>query len=157
MPPPRLSAHGAALTELVLELFRVHGLVLAAGDQLAAPSGLSSARWQILGVVDHGAATVAQVARTMGLTRQSVRQTAEALARDGFIVHVDNPADLRAQLIALTPAGRRALRQVEARHAVWADRLAADLDQATVQVTLAGLRDLARRLQPPPATRKQKE
>jgi DNA-binding MarR family transcriptional regulator len=141
----------------VLELFRVHGQVLVAGDQLAAPSGLSSARWQILGVVDHGAATVAHVARTMGLTRQSVRQTADALARDGLIKHVDNPADRRARLIALTPAGRRALRQVEARHAVWAERLAADLDPAAVQATLAGLRDLAARLQPASATRKRRE
>ena len=153
---PRLTAQGAALTGLVLELFRVHGLVLAAGDTLAAPAGLTSARWQILGVVDHGATTVAQVARTMGLTRQSVRQTADALARDGLLKHVDNPADRRARLIALTPAGRRALRQVEARHAGWADRLAADLDPAAVQATLAGLRDLATRLELPSVTRKRK-
>src|SRR5918995_101020 len=65
---PRRSAEGDAFTELVLEVFRLNGLLLAAGDQLAEPSGLTSARWQVLGVVDHEPAPVANVARIMGLT-----------------------------------------------------------------------------------------
>lgn len=43
-----------------------------AGDRLAAPAGLSSARSQVLGVVDHGLAPAASVARIMGLTHQSM-------------------------------------------------------------------------------------
>ena len=148
MPRTRLSTRGAALTELVLAVFRSNGLLLAAGDRLAAPAGLTSARWQVLGVVDHGPTTVAEVARVMGLTRQSVRQTAEALAREGFVVQRDDPDDLRARRIALTPAGRRALRQVEARHAAWADRLAAQLEPAAVAAALAALQALAPLLAP---------
>lgn len=161
VPRAALTVGGSAVTELVLAVFRVNGLLLAAGDRLAAPSGLSSARWQVLGVVDHGPATVAEVARIMGLTRQSVRETADALAREGFVVHVDNPDDRRARRIALLPAGRRALRQVEARHAAWANALAASLDPAALQATLAGLREAASLLETPttprPRARRTKE
>ena len=71
-----LSRGGQTFSELLVEVFRVNGLLLAAGDDLARPAGLTSARWQVLGVVDHGPVTVAQVARIMGLTRQSVRWSA---------------------------------------------------------------------------------
>ena len=41
-------ADGAG-TELVLDVFRLNGLLLAAGDHLTAGEGLTAARWQVLG------------------------------------------------------------------------------------------------------------
>ena len=112
-----------AFTSLIIEVFRVNGLLLAAGDRLTGPAGLSSARWQVLGVVEHGPSSVAHVARAMGLTRQSVQQTADALERDGFIEYVDNPHHLRAKLMAMTPkASRRSTTHENVRrsgHARW--------------------------------------
>lgn len=137
-----LSAGGQAFSELLVEVFRVKGLLLAAGDALTRPDGLTSARWQVLGVVDHGPVTVAQVARTMGLTRQSVRQTADALARDGMVVFADNPADRRARLMTLTGTGRAALRRVEDRQAGWASAVAGRLPRSELRAALAVLRDL---------------
>ena len=136
---PRRSAEGDAFTELVLEVFRLNGLLLAAGDQLAEPSGLTSARWQVLGVVDHEPAPVANVARIMGLTRQTVQTTADTLERDGFVEYRDNPHHRRAKLIALTDQGRKALRQVEARQAAWADRLGKTAGVATLRAAVEGL------------------
>lgn len=81
----KLNPNGKAFTELVLEVFRLNGRLLEAGDRLTQPVGLSSARWQILGVVEHGPITVAHVARIMGLTRQSVQQTANSLEKEGLI------------------------------------------------------------------------
>ena len=40
-----------ALTQLILEVFRVNGGLLSAGDRLVADLGLTSARWQVLGAV----------------------------------------------------------------------------------------------------------
>ncbi|WP_459718146.1 MarR family winged helix-turn-helix transcriptional regulator [Actinophytocola sp. KF-1] len=137
-----LNAGGQAFSELLVEVFRVNGLLLAAGDALTRPDGLTCARWQVLGVVDHGPVTVAQVARTMGLTRQSVRQTAEALAGAGMVVFVDNPADRRARLMTLTDAGRAALRRVEQRQAGWASAVAGRLPHSELRAALAVLRDL---------------
>jgi DNA-binding MarR family transcriptional regulator len=141
------SVEGEALTELVLEVFRLNGLLLQAGDHLAQPAGLSSARWQILGVVDHGPAPVANVARIMGLTRQSVQQTADALAREGLVEYLDNPHHRRAKLVAVTPRGRQALRRVEERHAAWATRIGAGLDLRRLRAAVKTLRQTSERLE----------
>jgi DNA-binding MarR family transcriptional regulator len=137
-----LSDHGREFSSLLVEVFRVNGLLLAAGDRLAEPAGLTSARWQVLGVVDHGPCTIAEVARTMGLTRQAVRQTATSLVRDGMAEFHDNPHDLRAKLLDLTPRGRSALRQVERRQAAWANDVAARIALAELRAVTGTLRDL---------------
>ncbi len=36
---------------MILDLFRLTSAVLAAGDRLVAPLGLTSARWQVLGAI----------------------------------------------------------------------------------------------------------
>lgn len=132
-----LTARGAEFSELLVEVFRVNGLLLA------APAGLTSARWQVLGVVDHGPCTVAQVARNMGLTRQTVRQTAAGLVRDGMVEFRDNPADRRARLLAPTPRGRAALRQVERARAAWANGIAERVPLTALRAACGALRDLA--------------
>lgn len=144
-----LRPDGQVFSELLVEVFRVNGLLLAAGDELARPAGLTSARWQVLGVVDHGPATVAQVARIMGLTRQSVRQTADALERDKLVEFVPNPAHQRARLMTLTPAGRAALLYVEERQPAWANAIAQRLPHDELKTCLGVLRDLGDLLEEP--------
>ncbi|WP_437679124.1 MarR family winged helix-turn-helix transcriptional regulator [Sorangium sp. So ce131] len=136
----RLTAAAAAFSELVIEVFRLNGLALEAGDRLAKPAGLTSARWQVLGVVDHGPAPVSNVARVMGLSRQSVQQVADVLQRDGFVEYAENPHHRTAKLIAITAAGREALRQVEARQAAWADRLGKQIDLPSLRAAVDALR-----------------
>jgi DNA-binding MarR family transcriptional regulator len=137
-----LTERGLEFSRLLVEVFRVNGLLLAAGDRLARPAELTSARWQVLGVVDHQPATAAQVARVMGLARQTVQQTANALAKDRMIEFLDNPRDRRARLIALTERGRTALRQVELRQAAWANRVADRLSVADLRAATGTLHDL---------------
>ena len=100
-----LHRRGELFTEIVLEVFRLNRLLLDAGDALTAPVGLTSARWQVLGIVEHGPAPVAQVARSMGLTRQSVQETANGLEAEGFIEFAPNPRHHRAKLMVMTPKG----------------------------------------------------
>jgi DNA-binding MarR family transcriptional regulator len=148
-PVTQLSHGGWAFSEVLVEVFRANGLLLAAGDRLAAPAGLTSARWQVLGVIDHAPATVAQVARTMGLTRQTVRQTADALVRERLVELVDNPAHRRARLMTLTETGRTALRYVEERQAGWANAVAERLPLSDLRACLGVLRDLGDLLEEP--------
>ena len=117
--PPRASA----FTELLLSVLRLHGLLIAAGDELARPVGLSSARWQVLGVVEHGAASVSDIAKAMCLKRQSVQETVTSLAEGGFVAFEDNPRHRRAKLVVLTAKGRRALDVVIEAHRGWATRI----------------------------------
>lgn len=136
------------LSELALEVFRLNRLLLDAGDKLAEPVGLSSARWQVLGVVEHGPIPAAKVARIMGLTRQGVQRTADSLEADGLIAFQMNPHHRRAQLLSLTPQGRAALDYVQQRHTDWANRLSEDHSLEALQATLALLRRLRESLDP---------
>jgi DNA-binding MarR family transcriptional regulator len=99
-----------ALTQLIIETFRLNGRLLAAGDALVADLGLSSARWQVIGAVGLAAAPlpVAQIARNMGLTRQAVQRVVNDLGRMGLVRHAPNPHHRRAKLVLLTAAGRAA-------------------------------------------------
>ena len=74
-------------------------------------------------MVEHGPSPVANVARIMGLTRQSVQQTADSLAEDGLIEYMENPHHRRAKLMVMTPKGRKALDYVVERHAEWANQI----------------------------------
>ncbi len=141
-----LDPHGDTFTDLVIEVFRVNGLLLDAGDQLAQPVGLSSARWQVLGVVEHGPISVAHVARSMGLARQSVQQTADGLEQDGFITYAENPYHRRSRLMQLTPKGRTALADVAQRREAWANTIAGDLAAEDVHTAIQLLRQVRERL-----------
>src|SRR3954468_12852699 len=117
------SDNGDALTELTLEVFRLNGRLLQVGDALVKPVGLTSSRWQILGVVEHDPAPVAHVAREMGLSRQSVQRTADLLAQEGLVEYTDNPHHRRAKLMKLTSRGREALDYIEQRQVQWSDQI----------------------------------
>ena len=136
---------GAAETfsDLVIAVFRANSALLAQGDELTRPVGLTSARWQVLGVVEHGPAPVAQVARAMGLTRQSVQQTADALAREGMLTYADNPHHRRAKLLVLTPRAERAMERLRADQARWAAAPAGRFAEAELATALSVLRRLA--------------
>ena len=133
---------GQLYSELVIEIFRLNRLLLDAGDDMTRPAGLSSARWQVLGVIEHGPAPVAHIARKMGLTRQGVQQTADSLAAAGLISYSENPHHRRAKLLNLTPAGQTALDQVKAAQAQWADALASRREPHELASLLKGLKSL---------------
>src|SRR5947207_3121813 len=99
---------GEKATEVILSVFRANGLLLAAGDLLAAGHGLTSARWQVLGAIAlaQRPLTVPQIARRMGLTRQSVHTTVNRLVADGMVELIANADHRRSQLARLTELGR---------------------------------------------------
>ena len=133
-----------AFGEIILEVFRLNGRLIDAGDSMAAPVGQTSARWQVLGAVAGGPASVAQIARTMGLTRQAVQRTADLLAADGLVRYAENPHHRRAKLVMMTPEGRQALDYIGQRQARWANRIGGqhDLEQMrTAATVLRGLRE----------------
>jgi len=133
-----------ALSWLVVQVMQLNGLLTAAGDALAAPAGQTSARWQVLAAVEDAPLSVAQIARAMNLTRQSVQRVADLLEEDGLTAYEDNPAHARAKLLRLTPKGRKALRTIQAGQKVWANGLAVQMDEAQLRAAsgvLAQLRE----------------
>jgi DNA-binding MarR family transcriptional regulator len=137
-----------AMTDLILETFRLNGRLLAAGDALVASLGLTSARWQVLGAIALSPAPlpVAHIARNMGLTRQAVQRLANEMERDGLVRFGANPHHQRAKLVLLTSRGEAAYAAAMKRQGPWASRLAAGLTAAQIEAATATLRGIRRRL-----------
>src|ERR1700745_1958671 len=93
-----------AVTELILEAFRLNGRLLDAGDVLVRDIGLSSARWQVLGAVALSKVPlpVAHLARNIGLARQSVQRVVDDMMNDGLVRYAPNPHHRRAKLVLFT-------------------------------------------------------
>ena len=126
----RRTPAGDAFSRFAFQVLRLAGALTEAGDALAEPAGQTSARWQVLAAVEDAPATVAQIARKLGLARQSVQRVADVLERDGAVAYVPNPEHQRAQLLKLLPRGRSALDAIQAAQRVWADQLGAGLGEA---------------------------
>lgn len=127
----------AAFRALVVQVFRLNGMLTAAGDALAAPAGQTSARWRVLAAVEEEPKTVAQIARAWSLARQSVQRVADLLERDGLIAYEDNPAHRRASLLRLTPAGRAALARIQAAQRAWATAVGEEVGTRDLEVASA--------------------
>ena len=116
---------GDALTNLMLDLFRLNSLLLTAGDRLVARLGLTSARWQILGaiVAAERPQPVAWLARDLGANRQNVQRITNDLHKDGLVAFEANPHHRRAQLVVLTDKGRRTFDAAMDLQAPWVNGL----------------------------------
>jgi DNA-binding MarR family transcriptional regulator len=123
MPALSRTPAADALTELILETFRLNGRLLTAGDQLVTELGLTSARWQVLGAMAASPAPmpIAHIARNMGLARQSVRRLVDEMARDGLVRLAPNPHHARAKLVLPTEAGKRAFAAAHRKQVPWAN------------------------------------
>jgi DNA-binding MarR family transcriptional regulator len=145
----RRTLDGEAATRLILSTFRANGLLLDAGDLLSADGGLTSARWQVLGAIAlaERPLTVPQIARRMGLTRQSVHATVNRLVRDGLLELAPNADHRRSPLVGLTASGRTRYEAIDARQAAWVNRLARGIERSDIETAGRVLDELCRRLE----------
>jgi len=127
---------GAALTELVLDLFRLSSRMTTAGDRLVSELGLTSARWQILGsmVAASLPRSVAWLARDMGASRQNLQRIVHDLEKEGLVRFLPNPHHKRSPLVELTDEGRALFDAAMVRQGPWADELAEGMDPADIRI-----------------------
>jgi len=149
MTTRRHTPAGAELTDLILEIFRVNGRLLAAGDRLIAGLNLTSGRWQVLGAIALAPAAepVARLARNMGLTRQGVQRIVNELRRQGLIELKPNPHHRRARLVALTEKGRKAFNAATGLQVPWANATSSGLKPRQIAAATRLLETLRRRLE----------
>jgi DNA-binding MarR family transcriptional regulator len=143
------TAIGEAATRAILSVFRLNGLLLEAGDRLSFPHGLTSARWQVLGAIAlaERSLTVPQIARRMGLTRQSVRATIDRLIRDGVVELAPNDDHRRSQLVRITSRGSELYWGLDGDQAVWVNDLARGIGRKDLDTTRRVLDELVHRLE----------
>lgn len=115
------------VTEMILAIFRLNGLLLAHGDRLAAPFGLTSARWQILGVLCNRSrpATIADIALQMGLTRQAVQRIVKEMEKQEMVSIHPNPRHKRAYWLQASAKGVETYRRVMEVQRPWSEILGA--------------------------------
>ncbi|TIS61364.1 MAG: winged helix-turn-helix transcriptional regulator [Mesorhizobium sp.] len=128
---------GAALTDLILELFSLSNRVIAAGDRLVAGLGLTSARWQILGtiVAADRPQPVAWLARDMGAHRQNIQRIVNDLEKEGLVAFQPNPHHRRAQLVVLTGKGKQTYDAAMCLQAPWVNELSEGLRVDDIKTT----------------------
>jgi DNA-binding MarR family transcriptional regulator len=136
---------GTALTDLILDLFRLNSRLLASGDRLVAGLGLTSARWQILGaiVATDRPQPVAWLARDLGANRQNVQRIVNDLHGEGLVAFETNPHHRRAQLVVLTDKGKQTFDAAMRLQAPWINKLSDGLlvkDIETVHRVTTALR-----------------
>lgn len=147
--PIEPTAEGAAVTRLILSIFRTNGRLLRAGDNLNRDIGLTSARWQILGAIEHTPKTVAQIARDYELSRQGILWIVKEMVKDGTVELVRNPDHRRAKLVRYTEAGKQIYMEVKQRQRSWADSIAAGFTVEELDSALLVLNRLGEVVKPP--------
>jgi len=136
---------GYEFTEIVLQTFKVSGLLTIEGDRLTQPYGLSSARWKILGALARSdrPQTVSQIARSMGQTRQSVQRLVDVMCKDGILELLVNPNHKRAKHVMLTTKGQETFARLDKMWNPWASQHAIHFNQQELEITLATLKKIA--------------
>ena len=139
---------GESATELILSIFGANGRLLEAGDRLAADHGLTSARWQVLGAValSDRPVTVPQIARRMGLTRQSVHATSDRLIRDHLLESIPNEDHRRSGLLRLTDRGKQTYQSLDRAQARWVDGLIRGISRSDIDRARTVIEELIDRL-----------
>ncbi len=148
MNDPRTPS-GGPLTDLILQVFPLHGQLGAAGDELTKPWGLSSARWKVLGAIANSDRPlhVAQIARNMGQSRQAVQRIVNELVGNGLLTLNNNPDHERARLVSLTKRGRGLYQEIMTKQARWSNELAEGISPRSLHAAARILSRLVGRLE----------
>ena len=147
-PTPGPGSRALALHRLMIATFRLNGALLELGDAMTRDLELTGSRWQVLATLVTQPLTVPQIARRLGVQRQSVQQIVEVLTRDGFVSLTMNPEHARSRLVALTEAGVAAARRIRARELEWTELCAAGLADAELEAATRTLEALTEQVEP---------
>ncbi len=143
------TSKGNLLTDIILETFKLNGLLVSSGDQLIKELGLTSARWKVLGALSRSdnPMTVPDIARMMGQSRQAVQRLCNEMMADGFVLTQDNPEHQRAKLLVLTQSGEQMYDQVMQKQIPWVNALVPDVKENDLETVSFVLKQLIQHLE----------
>ena len=128
-----------AYTELILAVFRFWSSLSRHGRAITKPFGETPARWQVLGGIWRESRTVPQIARRMGLARQSVQRVANALVEEQLATFLPNPDHIRSPFLSLTERGQEIIEGIDKEQRKWSNRIATGLELQDLEVTVQTL------------------
>ena len=131
---PGRTPEGDALTALVLPVFTLNGEILEAAATITALHELTPARWQVLGAVLDESLPVAEIARRVGLTRQSVQRVANDVVAQDWAHWQPNPGRRGQNLLVLTPKGRQAVAALAKEQHAWANTVGQEIGEKDLKI-----------------------
>ncbi|MFE0106187.1 MarR family winged helix-turn-helix transcriptional regulator [Streptomyces sp. NPDC059009] len=136
MPAPR------NLPQLLGDARRWFDEGLLAAMAAAGATPVSPTQVQLFAVLDESGTTVAELARRMGVTRQTAHQAVHGLVATGLLEQIPDPDSARQRLIRRTAEGERAHRQAESTLGELEERLADRIGHDTVAALRAALESI---------------
>ena len=101
------------LPQLLVDARRWFEEGLLAAMEAGGATPVSPTQVQLFAVLDDQGTTVSELARRMGVTRQTAHQTVHGLVAAGLLEQAPDPASARQRLIRRTREGERAHRQAD--------------------------------------------
>ena len=99
-----------AYRSLIADIYELAGLSRATSETIAqAAGGPSVAQWHVMSVATDHPVTVPDIARRLGLTRQSVQRVVNDLLDADLASLQPNPSHKRSPLVVLSRRGKRSL------------------------------------------------
>ncbi len=130
-------------SELTIAIFRLNGQMLAAGESIARPAGITVAWWQVLGAVLHEPLSAPGIGRKIGITRQAVQRIVNRLVEENMLAYVPNPAHKRSPLLSPTEAGRSALASIRPGRSSFSQRIVDAFGHAELESLVSELERLS--------------
>ena len=134
------------LRSLFRETHELEGQLQDLSERSARPLGLTAARAQALEELLEQPRIVAQLARRLGLARQSVQRTVDAMYREQLVHFEPNPDHRSARLVRLTSSAQRALSALHDSQDSMSEGLATDLSEQELGTATRLLRWLRQRM-----------
>ncbi|MER7111669.1 MarR family winged helix-turn-helix transcriptional regulator [Streptomyces sp. NPDC000229] len=120
------------LPQLLIEAKRWFDDALQASMRAAGEQPVTAAQGAVFATLDDGGTTISELARRIGVTRQTVHQAVHGLIGMGLLEQVPDPASARSRLIRTTAEGARVHRRALATLAVLEDHLAQRIGEDTI-------------------------
>ncbi|MGW4562967.1 MarR family winged helix-turn-helix transcriptional regulator [Streptomyces sp. NPDC004561] len=102
-----MSRRAANLPKLLSEARRWFEDALFASMEAAGEQPVTTAQASVFARLDAGGTTVSELARRIGVTRQTAHQAVHGLIGMGLLEQVPDPESARRRLIRMTPEGER--------------------------------------------------
>ncbi|WP_328321443.1 MarR family winged helix-turn-helix transcriptional regulator [Streptomyces sp. NBC_00388] len=120
------------LPQLLIEAKRWFDDALLAGMRQAGEQPVTTAQAAVFATLDAGGTTVSELARRIGVTRQTAHQAVHGLIGMGLLEQATDPVSARSRLIRTTEEGARAHRHAQDVLAVIEAALSDRIGAATV-------------------------
>jgi len=145
--PAKRYATGEELHDLFHAVFELHGALSAVMDEVHARVGLRTSQLMVTdAVLRHGTAAVPEIAAALGVSRQHVQVTCDALEQLGVIAYHDRPRHKRSKLVALTSSGRDLVARATKAEAAIIQASLPDIEAALSEKSASFLRTIAKRI-----------